>query len=118
MKSKPGSITPEKTKYHAEILANRVRTRFRHLFRRFKKQNIDCFRLYDWDIPEVRAVVDWYAGHIVIAEYVRQQTSPDWLPQMAQAVAKVLNLSPDKVHLKRRRTNSQEEPRYTKMGSL
>ena len=116
--SKPkGFVTPEKTKHHAEILANRIRKQFRHLSRRFRRQNIDCFRLYDWDIPEVRAVVDWYAGHVVIAEYERLQTTEDWLPQMAAAVAQALNLPQEKVHMKRRHTKTKEGPRYSKMGS-
>ncbi len=110
-------VTPEKTKHHAEILANRVRNRFSHLSKRFKKQNIDCFRLYDWDIPEVRAVVDWYAGHVVIAEYVRDQTGPDWLPQMAKAVAEALKIPVRQTHMKRRRTNTKQGARYKKMNS-
>lgn len=113
MQSKPKHfVTPEKTKHHAEILANRVRNRFRHFSRRFKRENIDCFRLYDWDIPEVRAVVDWYAGHVVVAEYERLQTGPDWLPQMAKAVAEALGVPPEKTHTRRRRTNTKEGPRY------
>lgn len=108
-------VTPEKTKHHAEILANRVRTRFRHLSRRFKRENIECFRLYDWDIPEVRAVVDWYAGHVVVAEYERLQTGPDWLPQMAKAVAEALGVPPEKTHTRRRRTQTKEGPRYGKI---
>jgi len=110
-------VTPEKAKHHAEILSNRVRNRFRHLAKRFKRQNIDCFRLYDWDIPEVRAVVDWYAGHIVVAEYERLQTGPEWLPQMAAAVAATLSLPSEKVHIKRRHTNTKEGPRYEKLDS-
>jgi 23S rRNA (cytosine1962-C5)-methyltransferase len=110
-------VTPEKTKHHAEILANRVRNRFRHLSKKFKKQSIDCFRLYDRDIPEVRAVVDWYAGHLVIAEYERLQTGPDWLPAMAQAVGQALNVAPANLHIKRRHTGTGPQPRYSKMGS-
>lgn len=118
MKRTPANIiTPEKTKHHAEILSNRVRTRFRHLSRKFKKQGIDCFRLYDWDIPEVRAVVDWYAGHLVVAEYERLQTGPQWLPQMAAAVGEALGVTPDKIHTKRRHTGTEGKPRYHKLGS-
>lgn len=117
MQSKPKHfVTPEKTKHHAEILANRVRNRFRHFSRRFKRENIDCFRLYDWDIPEVRAVVDWYAGHVVVAEYERLQTGPDWLPKMAAAVAQALGVSPERTHTKRRRTNTKAGRRYGKLG--
>jgi len=110
-------ITPEKTKDHAEILSNRVLNRFRYFSKRFKRLNIDCFRLYDWDIPEVRAVVDWYAGHIVIAEYERSQAGPDWLPQMAKAVSEALGVSSDKVHMKRRHTRTPGKQRYGKMDS-
>lgn len=110
-------MTPEKAQHHAEILANRVRKNYRHLFKRFKKQNIDCFRLYDWDIPEVRAVVDWYAGHLVVAEYERLQTGPEWLSQMAAAVASALGVPMEKTHIKRRHTKTEEGPRYSKLGS-
>ena len=110
-----GLVTPERAKYHAEILANRLRKRFRHLSKRFKRQGIDCFRLYDWDIKEVRAVVDWYAGHAVIAEYVRMQTGPDWLSQMAKAVAEALELPQEKVHFKRRQTKAKKGPRYKRL---
>jgi 23S rRNA (cytosine1962-C5)-methyltransferase len=106
-------VTPEKTRHHAEILANRVKKRYAHLRKRFARRHIDCFRLYDWDIPEVRAVVDWYAGHIVIAEYIRLQTGPDWLPSMAKAVGRALNVPSDKVHIKQRRTQTDDGPRYT-----
>jgi 23S rRNA G2069 N7-methylase RlmK/C1962 C5-methylase RlmI len=110
-------ITPQQTVYHAQILSNRVHKRYDHLRKRFARQSIDCFRLYDWDIPEVRAVVDWYAGHIVVAEYERTQTGPDWLPAMAAAVGKVLNIPSEKIHIKRRRTKTEEGPRYKKMGT-
>ena len=110
-------ISSEKTKEHAQILANRVCKQYKHLKKRFARQNIDCFRLYDWDIPEVRAVVDWYAGHVVIAEYVREQTGPDWLPTMAAAVGEALELPADHVHFKHRRTKAKEGVRYTKLDS-
>ncbi len=110
-------VTPEKTKYHAEILANRISKRFAHLSRRFRREGVECFRLYDWDIKEVRAVVDWYAGHVVIAEYVRLQTGPDWLPHMAQVVAATLGLPPERVHIKQRRTKISDGPRYSRLGS-
>ena len=52
----------------AGMLANRVKKRYRHLRKRFARHNIEVFRLYDWDIPEIRAVVDWYGGHLVVGE--------------------------------------------------
>ena len=110
-------VTPEKTEHHAQILANRVKNRYAHLRKKFARENIECFRLYDWDIPEVRAVVDWYAGHIVVAEYVREQTGPDWLPKMAEAVAEALNIPANHTHLKRRQTMTEDGHRYHRLNS-
>jgi len=100
------------------MLSNRVRNRYRYLSKRYRRLYIECYRLYDWDIPEIRAVVDWYAGHVVIGEYERLQTGPDWLPQMASAVGKALGVPDDKIHIKRRHTRTQGEDRYGKPGSL
>jgi len=86
------------------MLANRVRKNFRRLHPRFEARRIGAFRLYDRDIPEIRAAVDWYEGHLVVAEYARQQTEGiPWLEAMAGAVADVLNVSKERVHLKKRR---------------
>ncbi|NOZ00816.1 MAG: SAM-dependent methyltransferase [Deltaproteobacteria bacterium] len=108
--------TPEQIEHQAGMLANRVRKRHRHLKRRFERRRIDVFRLYDWDIPEIRAVVDWYAGHLVVAEYEREQTGPDWLPRMGRAVAEALDIPDDRVFLKRRHTGKGDGPRYRPLG--
>ncbi len=106
---------PDKFEHQAEMFANRVKKRFRHLRKRFSRQQIDVFRLYDWDIPEIRAVVDWYAGHLVIGEYARRQSTPDWLPMMGAAVARALAVTPDKVHLKTRYYGVRHGKRYERI---
>ena len=98
------------------MLANRVTKRFKHLRKRFARQNIEVFRLYDWDIPEIRAVVDWYDGHLVIGEYTRQQSLPNWLPAMGAAVAAALGVPSTKVHLKSRRAGRQGGRRYDRIA--
>jgi 23S rRNA G2069 N7-methylase RlmK/C1962 C5-methylase RlmI len=105
----------EKYAHQAAMLANRVRKRFKFLEKRFAKQNIEVFRLYDWDIPEIRAVVDWYAGHLVIGEYTRRQTTPEWLPMMGAAVAEILGVPPDKLHLKERVYGHADGQRYKRI---
>lgn len=112
----PVPLTPEQIERHADMLGNRVKKRFAHLSKRFARQDIDVFRLYDWDIPEVRAVVDWYGGHVVVAEYARLQTGPDYLPRMGAAVGQALGVPPERVHLKERRTGTGEGPRYQASG--
>ncbi len=87
------------------MLANRVRKNFRRLHPRFEQRRIGAFRLYDRDIPEIRAAIDWYEGHLVVAEYAREQTEGvPWLGTMAEAAARALDVAPENVHLKKRRT--------------
>lgn len=105
----------EKFRDQGDMLANRVKKRFKHLRKRFLSQNIEVFRLYDWDIPEIRAVVDWYAGHLVIGEYLRRQSVDEWLPLMAEAVAKALDVPRENVHLKARRAGKQDGKRYERI---
>ena len=106
---------PEPIRNQGQMLANRVKKRFNHLYKRFARQNIEVFRLYDWDIPEIRAVVDWYGGHLVIGEYMRRQSVPEWLPAMGRAVAGALGVPPDRVHLKQRRAGKQDGERYERI---
>jgi 23S rRNA (guanine2069-N7)-methyltransferase len=92
----------------AAMLANRLRKNFRRLHPRFEQQGVGAFRLYDRDIPEIRAAVDWYEGHVVLAEYAREQTSGlPWLRTMAQATSGALSVPPDRVHLKRRHSGEK-----------
>jgi len=101
-----------------EMLANRVRKNFRRLHRAFEREGVGAFRVYDWDVPEIRAAVDWYEGHLVVAEYERAQTreSPGWLEAMGTAAAAALDVPPGRVHLKRRRTRPARGQRYERLG--
>ena len=92
------------------MLANRVRKNFRKLQPRFEQRKIGVFRVYDRDIPEIRLAIDWYEGHLVVAEYAREQTSKlPYLETMARAAASALEVSWERVHLKKRRTGEKYE---------
>ena len=60
-------------------------------------------------------MVDWYAGHLVVGEYVRRQTVPQWLPAMGRAVAEALGVAVENLHLKARRVGKQDGERYRRM---
>lgn len=114
----PGAVNATSAARHAEMLGGRVKKTFKKLHKQFDREGIGAFRLYDRDIPEVRAVVDWYEGHLVVGEYARAQTTTveDWLGQMAQAAAAALGVPSEQLHLKRRRTRPREGARYSKVS--
>lgn len=99
------------------MLANRVKKQYKHLKKRFAKQNIEVFRLYDGDIPEIRAAVDWYGGHVVVAEYTRRDSNPRWLPMMGDAVGRALGVAPEHIHLKQRQAGHQDGKRYQRFDT-
>lgn len=101
---------------HAEMLANRAHKVWKKLQPRFEKQNIGVFRIYDRDIPEVRAVADWYEGHIVLGEYVREQTAGlPYLDILGQAMREKFGLTEDQLHLRQRQTRPQDGTRYQRL---
>lgn len=106
----------KKYREQAEMLANRVNKKFKHLKKGFSRQNIEVFRLYDWDIPEIRVAIDWYAGHLVIAEYTRKQTIKGWLQLIGAVVAEKLGVDSNKIHYKERRMGQADGKRYERIG--
>lgn len=113
------STSPFAVRLHAqaEIFANRVKKNWKHLHKAMAKDGVEAFRLFDRDVPELRLVLDWYAGHAVLAEYVRDQTDfPEFLPTMADAVATALGIPRDHVHVKQRRTGARGH-RYARLAT-
>jgi 23S rRNA G2069 N7-methylase RlmK/C1962 C5-methylase RlmI len=54
--------TTDKISAQAEMLANRLGKRYRHLRKWARRSGCDAFRLYDRDIPEIPLVLDVYAA--------------------------------------------------------
>lgn len=93
-------LGPEDVRRHAEMLGNRAKKNHRVLARKMEAKAIGAYRLYDRDIPEVRAVVDWYEGHLVVGEYGREQTAvvPGYLEALAEGLAKGMGVARELVH--------------------
>jgi 23S rRNA G2069 N7-methylase RlmK/C1962 C5-methylase RlmI len=98
--------TPEgKTKAQAEMFANRLGKRFRHLKKWARRIGTDVFRLYDRDIPEIPLVLDWYGDSLAGALYRRPYEKDEaeeerWIRSMGEAAAKALEIDPRRVFIK------------------
>ena len=51
------------------MLANRLRKNQRVLGKWARQQNIECFRVYDRDLPEYAFAIDCYGEYVQMAEY-------------------------------------------------
>jgi 23S rRNA (guanine2445-N2)-methyltransferase / 23S rRNA (guanine2069-N7)-methyltransferase len=95
----------------AQDFRNRLVRMGKHWKKWARRQGITCFRIYDRDVPEVPLVIDWYEGHLNIAEYVRPHDRTEiehqvWLQRMVETAADALEVDAKQVALKRRQRQS------------
>jgi 23S rRNA G2069 N7-methylase RlmK/C1962 C5-methylase RlmI len=110
-------VVNSKTSAQAEMLANRLQKRQRHLKKWARRIGTDVYRLYDRDIPEIPLVLDLYADAVSLALYKRPyEKDPNeerlWLEAMRDAAAEALQIPAAHVFLKERqkqRGNDQYE---------
>ena len=86
---------------------NRVRKNARHWGKWARRRGIECYRVYDRDIPEFAFALDVYGDRAHLQEYARRADEPDaarerWLADAHGAAATGLGLAPERVVLKRR----------------
>lgn len=104
---------------HAALLANRVRKNQRRLRKRFRREGVEVYRLYDRDVPEVRVALDRYGEHLVLAVYAREQTDAieGYAEALGAAVAEALDVPIERVHLRRRQTRPDAGARYERLAA-
>ncbi|WBA09847.1 bifunctional 23S rRNA (guanine(2069)-N(7))-methyltransferase RlmK/23S rRNA (guanine(2445)-N(2))-methyltransferase RlmL [Salinivibrio kushneri] len=91
----------------APDFANRLRKNMAKLDKWAKKQEIECYRLYDADLPDYKAAIDRYRDFLVIQEYAAPKTiEPEKarrrLLDMVRAAIAVTGVDANKVVLKTR----------------
>lgn len=53
----------------AQMLKNRIDKNRRHLRKRLEREGVECYRIYDADLPEYAAAIDVYGDHLHVQEY-------------------------------------------------
>ncbi|ATG00531.1 MULTISPECIES: bifunctional 23S rRNA (guanine(2069)-N(7))-methyltransferase RlmK/23S rRNA (guanine(2445)-N(2))-methyltransferase RlmL [Lelliottia] len=97
--SKPSTV--------AEDYANRLRKNLKKFEKWAKQEGIECYRLYDADLPEYNVAVDRYADWVVVQEYAAPKTidaqkARQRLLDIIAATIGVLGIAPNKLVLKTR----------------
>lgn len=91
---------------------NRVAKRFRHLRKWAARERVDCYRVYDRDIPDMAFTLDVYGPRLFLQWYARGDESPDrsWFDAAVQAVALATDRPAESVVLRiRRRVDRRHE---------
>lgn len=101
----------EQTPVAAEMFANRLKKNLKKLQRWARREHINCFRIYDADLPEYAVAIDLYQNdviHAVIQEYEAPKNIPEGkadrrLAGIMAETSKLLELPLEQIHLKFRR---------------
>lgn len=91
----------------AEDYANRLRKNLKKFEKWARQEGIECYRLYDADLPEYNVAVDRYADWVVVQEYAPPKTidahkARQRLFDIIAATISVLGIAPNKLVLKTR----------------
>ncbi|MBE3659643.1 23S rRNA (guanine(2445)-N(2))/(guanine(2069)-N(7))-methyltransferase [Vibrio navarrensis] len=110
----PLSIAPD--------FANRLKKNIGKVGKWAKKEQLDCYRIYDADLPEYNVAIDIYLDHIVIQEYAAPKDIPEEkakrrLTDIIRATIQVTGIEANKVVLKVREKQKGRN-QYQKMAQV
>jgi 23S rRNA (guanine2445-N2)-methyltransferase / 23S rRNA (guanine2069-N7)-methyltransferase len=109
----------------AQMFANRLRKNLQRLDPWAEREHIDCFRVYDADMPEYAFAIDLYgrgARHVYVQEYappktVNQESARERRREALAVLPEVLSVPPAQVHSRVRKPQKGAE-QYEKRDSV
>jgi 23S rRNA (guanine2445-N2)-methyltransferase / 23S rRNA (guanine2069-N7)-methyltransferase len=92
----------------AQMFANRLKKNARKLNKWLKQSGVDCYRLYDADMPEYAVAIDVYGDAFHVQEYappanIDEQQADKHLTEVRQALRQLYPDSANKLFFKERR---------------
>ncbi|GGJ89858.1 bifunctional 23S rRNA (guanine(2069)-N(7))-methyltransferase RlmK/23S rRNA (guanine(2445)-N(2))-methyltransferase RlmL [Pseudomonas matsuisoli] len=101
------ATAPARLSEGAQMFANRLQKNARQLAKWAKKDGVECYRLYDADMPEYAVAVDRYRDWVHVQEYaaprsIDPEKAKARLLDALAAIPRALELDPAKVVVKRR----------------
>ncbi len=106
----------------AQMFGNRVQKNLKQLRRWAKREGIECYRVYDADLPDYAVAIDIYGNQVHVQEYqapaeVDPRTARRRLREVITVLPAILDVDGTSVHVKvrqRQRGNMQYEKQDAK----
>ncbi|MDD1508528.1 bifunctional 23S rRNA (guanine(2069)-N(7))-methyltransferase RlmK/23S rRNA (guanine(2445)-N(2))-methyltransferase RlmL [Pseudomonas sp. CNPSo 3701] len=108
---KPAPVEQARLSEGGQMFANRLQKNLKQLGKWARREGVDCYRLYDADMPEYALAVDLYHDWVHVQEYAAPRSID---PEKAQArlfdalaaIPQALGIDKSKVVIKRRERQS------------
>jgi len=99
---------PTAWQLRADTFSNRLRKNLKHLGKWARRNQIECWRVYDWDIPELAYIVDIYNDRLHFSEIERNHDHSalehtQYIDLMLKATSTALGIDPEKIYFKKRK---------------
>jgi 23S rRNA (guanine2445-N2)-methyltransferase / 23S rRNA (guanine2069-N7)-methyltransferase len=119
----PRPIPAEERSEQSKGFMNRLQKNLKQMSRWSKKESIDCYRLYDADLPDYSVAIDVYEGEkrwVHVQEYeapktIEEEKAKLRLREIISIIPEVLNVTLDEIFLKARR-RQKGDSQYEKLG--
>lgn len=104
----------------ATMLANRLRKNQRKLRAWLRAKQIECYRLYDADLPEYAVAIDCYGDRVYVQEYAPPESvdpvsAARHIDEVRQAVIEVMTPMPGRLYFKQRQRQRGDQ-QYQRSG--
>nr|CRH05201.1 Ribosomal RNA large subunit methyltransferase L [Candidatus Magnetococcus massalia] len=105
----------------AQMFANRLRKNLKRLKKWVKREEVECYRIYDADMPEYALALDRYGEWVVVQEYQAPRSIPQAdahrrFQDALSVIPSVLEVPVDRVIIKSRERQKGSN-QYTKQGA-
>lgn len=97
----------------AEMVYNRIIKNRKRLKRWLDREQIECYRVYDADLPEYSAAIDVYSDRLHIQEYqapsdIPQAKTEERFKDLVFAARRAFDIPTENIYLKQRRSQTPE----------
>ncbi len=116
---------PERLSEGAQMLLNRLRKNRKQWAAWARKRQIECYRVYDADMPEYAVSIDCYGEYLHVAEYkapktVNESDADRRMQKIRQVIPVAFDIAPENILYKRRerQRGSQQYQRQNYKGEF
>lgn len=103
------------------MFRNRLDKVYRHRSKLARRQGIECYRLYDRDLPEFPLIIEVYGAYVHVAEYIAkhdldEEAYEEWMDTSMSVIGEVLQVADSHIYCKRRERKMGRRGQYRKFG--
>jgi len=117
-------IAEDQRSENAQMFANRLKKNIKHLRKWAKRENINCYRLYDADLPEYALAIDLYIceeNYLNVQEYeapssIDKKTAERRLNEALSIAVETLDIKQENLFIKQRKQQKGSK-QYEKLDS-